>query len=191
MNYNLLVVLGSIVQSFGVLSYIILTLKGKIKPNRITWLFWSFAPLISFFISYSLGGGYELLPVFISGFGPFLVFIATFFNKKSYWKLGSFDYICGFLSLLALVCYLVTKDAVLSIFFAILADFFPAIPTLKKSYFYPKEESLLPHAGGLFSYTVSVLWAERVSFIYIGFNIYLLLISLVFVSLISRKFWQK
>jgi hypothetical protein len=35
-----------------------------------------------------------VLPVFISGFGPFLIFVSSFVNKKAYWKLEKSDYIC-------------------------------------------------------------------------------------------------
>ncbi|MEI7919425.1 MAG: hypothetical protein WCH65_04430 [bacterium] len=35
-----------------------------------------------------------VLPVFISGFGPFLVFISSFINKKAYRKLEKSDYVC-------------------------------------------------------------------------------------------------
>jgi hypothetical protein len=50
------------------------------------------------------------LPVFMAGFSPLLIFIASFLIKKAHWKPSTFDYACGALSSLALIlCYL-TKD---------------------------------------------------------------------------------
>ncbi len=41
-----LVLLGAAIQMVGVVSYLKDTLKGVTKPNRVTWLLWSIAPLI-------------------------------------------------------------------------------------------------------------------------------------------------
>ena len=43
------VYLGVILSIYGSLSYLIDTVKGKVRPNRISWLFWALAPLIAFF----------------------------------------------------------------------------------------------------------------------------------------------
>jgi len=43
------VILGAIIATAGGLSYLIDTLKGKVKPNRVSYLLWSIAPLIAFF----------------------------------------------------------------------------------------------------------------------------------------------
>jgi len=92
------VYLGVILSIYGSLSYLIDTVKGKVRPNRISWLFWALAPLIAFFAELNKGVGIQSLMTFIVGFSPLMVFIASFFNKKSYWKLEKFDYFYGSLS---------------------------------------------------------------------------------------------
>jgi len=82
-----LVFVGAIVGLIGIVSYIKETIQGKTKPNKITWLLWSIAPLIATFAALSDGVKLSVLPVFMSGFGPLLVLLASFVNKKSYWKL--------------------------------------------------------------------------------------------------------
>ncbi|MBI5221652.1 MAG: hypothetical protein HY979_02515, partial [Candidatus Magasanikbacteria bacterium] len=71
-----LVIVGAVAQLYGVSSYIKETLTGGTKPNRMTWLLWSLAPLIgvaaAIFDGVSL---FAILPVFMAGFGPLLVFI--------------------------------------------------------------------------------------------------------------------
>lgn len=40
----------------GGLSYLIDTLKGKVKPNKVSWLLWGIAPMIAFpLIKFKLG----------------------------------------------------------------------------------------------------------------------------------------
>src|SRR3989344_785767 len=98
-----LVFLGAAANIGGAFFYIRDTLYRKTKPNRATWFMWSLAPLIATGAALSSGVGWAVLPVFMSGFGPLLVFIASFVNKNSYWKLEQFDYWCGLFSVLALL----------------------------------------------------------------------------------------
>jgi hypothetical protein len=84
------VVLGATIAVVGSLSYLIDTLRGKVKPNRVAYLLWSVAPLIAFFAEINQGVGLQSLMTFIVGFMPLIVFVASFFNKKAEWKLTRF-----------------------------------------------------------------------------------------------------
>jgi hypothetical protein len=153
--FKYLVLLGVAVQFVGITAYIKEVIKGNNKPNKVTWLLWSIAPLIASAAAISAGVTWAVLPVFMSGFGPLLVLIVSFASPKSYWKLESFDYLCGLFSLLALVLWLVTKDPVIAIMFAVASDGFAAIPTLIKSWQFPNTETASPFAAGLFSAVTS------------------------------------
>src|SRR3989338_1323015 len=100
-----LVFVGAAINLVGSSFYIRSTLRGTTRPNRVTWLFWSLAPLIASFAAFSDGVRLAAVPVFMSGFMPLLVFVSSFVNPKAYWKLGLFDYFCGFFALLALVLW--------------------------------------------------------------------------------------
>lgn len=78
------VYLGFALVFFGGLSYLIDTVRGKNKPNRVTWFFWAVAPLIAFAAEIQKGVGLRSLMTFSAGFSPLLIFIASFVNKKSY-----------------------------------------------------------------------------------------------------------
>ena len=75
-----LVIVGAIVNLTGAISYIKETLKGNTKPNKVTWLLWAIAPLIATFAALSDGVRLSVLPIFMSGFGPLLVFIASLYK---------------------------------------------------------------------------------------------------------------
>lgn len=77
-----LVFVGVIAQIVGIADYVKDTIKGKNKPNKVTWLLWSIAPLIATFAAISNGVRLSVLPVFMAGFGPLLVLIASFINKN-------------------------------------------------------------------------------------------------------------
>ena len=78
--------------------------RGKTKPNRVSWIFWMIAPFVGTYVGYKSGVSIPILvSTFTAGFIPFLILIATFFNKDSYWKTTKFDIICGVLSFLAII----------------------------------------------------------------------------------------
>lgn len=97
------VYLGAFLNLCGSSKYVYDTLKGKTKPNRISWFLWATAPLIAFAAELNQGVGIRSLMTFMVGFGPLMVVIASFISKKSIWKLSTFDYVCGGLSILGLL----------------------------------------------------------------------------------------
>jgi hypothetical protein len=172
-----LVIVGAAVQLIGVFSYVKDTLKGETKPNKVTWLLWSIAPLIATVAAMSTGVTWAVLPVFISGFGPLLVFVASFVNKNAYWKLEKFDYICGLLSILALILWGITKLPEVAIVFAIASDGFAAVPTIIKAWKYPETENAGPFTAGVFNSLTSFAAIKAWTFSAYAFPIYLVFIN--------------
>jgi len=176
-----LVFLGMIISLIGISSYIKEVLKGSVRPNRVSWLIWSIAPLIATFAALSSGVTLSVVPVFMSGFGPLLVFIICLFKKAAYWKLQKFDYYCGSLSVLALIFWGITKEPIIAIVFAIASDFLASIPTIVKSYKNPETESSSAFIGALFSATTSFFAIEKCNFSSLAFPIYLVLINILLI----------
>ena len=187
-----LVFIGAAVQLLGIFSYIKETFRGNTKPSKVTWLMWSVAPLIATFAALADGVGWSVLPVFIAGFGPLLVFIASFVNKNSHWELETFDYLCGFCSVLALVLWGITKEPVIAIVFAIASDGFAAIPTLVKSWKYPETETAAAYTTGLFSALTSFTAIKIWNFSSYAFPAYLVIAETLFIlSIYHRKIFKK
>ncbi len=70
------VIVGAMIATIGGVSYPIETLKGKVKPNRVSYPLRSLAPLIAFFAELKQGVGLQSLMTFIVGFLPLTIFIA-------------------------------------------------------------------------------------------------------------------
>lgn len=190
--FQYLVFVGAAVQLAGVFSYIKETIKGNTKPNKVTWLLWSVAPLIATLAAISDGVKWSALPVFMSGFGPLLVLLASFINKSAYWKIEKFDYLCGLCSVLALVLWGVTKEPAIAIIFAIASDALAAIPTLIKSWKHPETETVDVYTTGLFNSITSFAAIRIWNFAEIAFPIYLMVInsSLIF-SVLRKRIFKK
>lgn len=180
--------LGILLNSVGSISYIIDTVKGKVKPNRVTFFLWALAPLIIFFSEIKQGVGMQSLLAFVVGFWPLLMLLASFVNKKAEWKITKFDIICGGLSLLGLVLWLVTKIGNIAIIFGIMADFLAALPTIKKSYYFPKTETIWPYFTGAIYAGITLLTIKIWNFPHYAFPIYLFIANTILVVFIQFDF---
>lgn len=182
-----LVYLGSLVMLVGVFSYTRETLRGRTKPNRVTWLLWSIAPLIGTAAAFSDGVRLATLPVFVTGVAPLVVFLASFVNKNSYWKLERTDYVCGAVSLLALILWKVTSDPIIAISFSIVSDALAALPTLIKSWKFPETESGIAYTTAAFGTATSFFVLETGSFSEYAFPLYLVTVNICIAFAVYRK----
>lgn len=182
-----LVFVAAFASLLAALVYIRSMFRGDAKPNRISWLMWAIAPFIATAAAKSNGVGWAVLPVFMAGFSPFLIFTASFLTKKAYWKLSTFDYVCGVLSVLALLLWYVTSDANVAIVFALASDGLASIPTLTKAWRYPKTESIWPFAMGVFGASSSLVVATLWTFSEYAFPIYLLIANIAVLLAIYRR----
>ncbi|HEY1085201.1 MAG TPA: hypothetical protein VGE34_00560 [Candidatus Saccharimonadales bacterium] len=183
---------GAVLNLIGSTNYCFNTIQGKTKPNRVTWSLWALAPLIAF--AAMLGEGIELklaLMTFMVGFGPLLIFIVSFINKKSVWNITRFDVICGTLSLIGLVGWVFTRTGDVAILFSIVADGLALIPTLIKAWREPETESPLVFFFGAASATITLLAVKSYDFTTVGFPIYILTVCILLFLLIQFKLGKK
>jgi hypothetical protein len=182
-----LIFIGAAAQILGAMNYIFRIFRGTVRPNRVSWLLWSIVPMISIAASLSAGVRWAVLPVFLSGFCPFMVFICSFVNRESFWKLQNLDYTCGASSFLALLFWALTKQPIVAIVFSIVSDALASVPTIVKAWKYPATESALTYSSGIFSSLTSFLVIKIWVFPAYGFQCYLIVIDCILVSAIYHK----
>jgi|SRR3989338_4036333 len=171
----------------GDFAYLIDTIKGKIKPNKVTWFLWSLAPLIAFFAQISQGVGLFSLMTFSLGIIPIFIFVASFINKNANWKITKFDLFCGTLSVLGLVLWYLTRVGNIAIFFSILTEIFAAVPTVIKAYNMPETENYKPFLLGVVASLLTLLTIKQWDFAHIAFNLYIFSICFLLFILIRFK----
>ncbi len=124
---------------------------------------------------------------FMVGFGPLMVFIASFLNKKAFWAITKLDIVCGVLSVFALILWAITGDGNVAIILAIAADLLAGVPTLMKSYKAPETEHPDVFRNGAISAGIVLLTIDTWTFANYGFALYILLICLTLYGLIRFK----
>lgn len=171
----------------GTYSYLAATLVGRARPNRVTFLIWAAAPLIAFVAELNEGVGLRSVMTFSVGLGPLLILIASFVNKKSYWKVTRFDLVCGAFAAAALVLWQITGDGNVAIALALLADFLAALPTLVKSWRFPRTEVPWNYIGGAINSAIAMLVITQWSFASAAFPVYIFAICVVLAAVIVLR----
>lgn len=182
-----IVLLGVAIQFFGIIIYIKKIIKWEWKPNKVTWLMRSLAPIIASVAAFFDWIRRAALPVFMSGFWPLLVFTASFFSSKAYRKIESFDYICGVISFLGLLWWRITKEPLIAIIFAIISDGFAAVPTIIKSRQHPQTESTSAYITGLISVITWFFAMKTYAITEIAFPIYIIILNTSIIVILLRK----
>lgn len=185
------VLIGALLNLTGSTTYALSTVKGKTKPNRVTWFLWATAPLIAFSAQLDQGVIWQSIMTFMVGFGPLLIFLASFVNRKSYWKITQLDITCGLISVLALVLWLVTGKGNIAIAFSILADLLAGVPTLIKAFHQPETEHHSVFRNGALSAVITLLTIKHWTFANAGFAVYIFLICIVLYALIRFRLGKR
>jgi hypothetical protein len=148
---------------------------GHARPNAVSWFMWGLTPLIGAFAALSKGATWATIPVFGSGLICLAVFVTCLFNKNAYWKLGVFDFLCGGLSVAALVAWQLTLEPLWAIVLAVLSDFMASLPTYIKAWNAPDTESVPTYLAGILNALTALAAAKSGSLSELLFPSYLLL----------------
>ncbi len=176
----------------GISFYIRSILRGETKPNLISWFMWMIAPFLGVFFQLKSGATFSVLPIFMAGFDPLLVILVALFVKNVFWKINTFDIVCGIFSFFALILYVITHNLALSICFAILSDALAFIPTFIKGWKFPEFESVQAYSWCIASNIIGLLVIKEWNFTTYSFGLYLIVFNIAMSLILYRKkiiFW--
>lgn len=155
------VILGAVLSIAGCGKYALHTVRGQAQPNRVTWFLWTTAPMIGFVAQLGSGVGLSSIMTLSVGLGPLIIFVASFANSASYWRISAFDIGCGLVSVAALVVWLSLDSPTVAVVFAILADLVAGVPTIRKAWRSPATETAVAYALSATNAAITLLTIDR------------------------------
>jgi len=180
-------IVGSVIASLGGLYYLYETITGKSKPNRVTWLLWGLFPMIIFIAQRAQGVEGVSWLTFAAGFTPFLIVLASFLNKKAYWKTQKSDYILMAAAFAGILAWFITDEPNLAILLVLVADLCAGIPTVIKSFKYPETESWIAYAISTLGFGIGIAAIQTFDFQNSAFVIYLFIMQGILTVFSLRK----
>jgi hypothetical protein len=170
---SIFAIAGALIILFCTLPYIIDIVRGKTRPNIVTWFTWSLLIGIgaaALFASHQTHAALLLTADTIATFA-----VVLFGLKYGIAKLDKFDGLCQLGAVIGLVLWLIFKSPMIAIVATIAIDFIGTVPTLRHSWFHPEEETSVTFALGVIAAFFTLLSLKEYSVVAWIYPFYLLL----------------
>ncbi len=159
--------------------YIISVIRGQTKPHLYTWIIWSILATIAFVaqISENSGSGSWSLGAF-SLFCSLTAILALKYGEKHFTR---FDKIALILALSAIIPWVITKDALISVVMVSIINLVGFMPTFRKSWDKPYDETLICYGITTIAMGLSLIALNPLTITSSLYNITILLSDAVFI----------
>ncbi|MEI6511054.1 MAG: hypothetical protein WCO25_03370 [Candidatus Uhrbacteria bacterium] len=147
MNWHLLIgILAGIIQLAGTVPYVKDILRpGGTRPNVVSWSLWLVLQLVAIWIQVTSAGGISWSVLYMVAtalvMGLIVVLCLRGYGSKQF---GLVEKICIPLAILAIACYVMTRNGALSLVFDIAAYMVADAPTIFKTWRDPRSEAAFP-----------------------------------------------
>lgn len=141
----------------GYLPYLRDIARGRTRPHMTSWLIWATLAVIIFAAQVSGGGGSGTWVMGLVTFMSVLIFTLSLFRGER--SISRVEAMCMCGAVLAGAAWLLTGDPLISVLLATAIDFLGFVPTFRKSYRRPDEEtaSLFAMVGLSFGLSLAAL----------------------------------
>jgi hypothetical protein len=168
-----LAVIGAVVAALGTVPYLIDIVRGKTKPNIVTWLTWTMLTAISG--AAALTAGEPKTAAFLFGNSLCTGLVVVLGLKYGTAKFSKFDILCQASAVLGLVLWLVFDSPVIGIVVPLVIDFIGALPTIRHSWLKPSEETWQTFLVGVVAPMFTLFSLTRFNIASLAFPLYLFL----------------
>lgn len=166
--------LAVILSIFSYIPYIYDVLKNKTHPHIFMWALWSLLSGLTYLIQIYHGAGAGSWSMGISVLACLFIFLISL--KKGEKHIVTLDWICFLGALLAMVIWLSTNNPVWTVLLTTLSATLSFIPTFRKSWLKPQEETALTFSINALKWIISLLSLSQLNF-FTGF--YLIVVTIL------------
>ena len=173
-------VLALLVNLLGYIPYVHDIVKGRVKPQRITWGIWAALSSVVFANQVTNGGGWSVYFFGSSALVTSLVFILSL--RRGTGGSSRTDRMLLVAAIILFVYWLFSRDTRYTTLIAILIDALGALPTILKAYNSPRSETypqwVMAGVGG----ALSLLAIAKTDYILYMYPLYIVLVNALIVS---------
>ncbi len=181
---KIFIIISSILALISPIIYSSAILKGDAKPHRTTRLV---LLIITSLTTASLFAQRNQVAIWLAGVSTLqsiIIFILSLKYGMGGWTKS--DIICLLLALLGIVFWQLTKNPIIALYFAIIADFTGMVPALIKTYRFPKTEIWAFYLLDVFAAGFNLMALKKWTLEEYSYPVYIMLINLVMVIFIVR-----
>ena len=182
MGNQVLIGIASVAVGFvALLPYFRDIMRKRTKPHAITWFIWTIIMGIAFFVSVSKGGGAGAWLLGMNAILYLTVFVLALSRGEK--KMLLLDKLCLVAGLLGIVLWVTTNNPLNAVVMVTLVDAVAFVPTFRKTYKKPYEETLSQYALSGLSLVISLFALQSVSVTTVLYPASLVFTSYLFVTM--------
>lgn len=159
--------------------------RGTVRPHLFSWIPWTLTTAVGFWASLSYGGGYGSWILALQAICCGSVLVYAIFRGETHFTFLDRAALIG--SILSVVFYVFTKNAIVSILLAATADCLGYIPTFRKSITKPHEEPVSTYALSGVGFALSIGALSSYNFQTVFYPLVLVIANFAFVFYATHR----
>lgn len=174
--------LAALITFLGMIPYMIDTVRGKTKPNIVSWITWGILTGIGTAAAIAAHEPRTALLTLGDTAGVFVIVILGLRYGTA--KLTRFDAACQIAAVIGLILWAIFNAPLIAIIASISIDLVVALPTIKHTWLDPQEETWQTFAAGAVASGMTLLSLSSYSPIALTYPVYLCVVQALFVGLV-------
>ncbi|MGA7935137.1 MAG: hypothetical protein WCA35_16435 [Kovacikia sp.] len=168
-------IVAGLIGLLGFVPYIITAFQGKTRPNRASWWIWGILGVVLGISYYCSGASNSIWVPVCFAISQLVIAIISLRHGEGGWN--RLDRMCLLGVGVSLMMWWLFNSPLAALLFTLLIDFLGALPTIKKSYLEPEQESWLSWALFLTANTLNLLALENWQLALSAYPFYLFCLS--------------
>ncbi|MDB5183146.1 MAG: hypothetical protein JWO47_930 [Candidatus Saccharibacteria bacterium] len=137
--------------------------RGKTKPHVYSWLISALVTFIAFGLQLSDSAGWGAIPTCVAAVAGLLIFILSLRPGRA--SITKFDTVFFVIALTAAALWLIADQALLSVILIASVDILAFVPTFRKSWKNPDQETTSTYAVNALRFTLATVAVQHYTFI--------------------------
>lgn len=162
---------ASVIVIGGMVPYILDTLKGKTRPNVVSWFTWTLLTSIGATAAWSEGAYVTAIYSAASAVSTLTVVLLGLRHGIKHYTI--FDITCQVVAIVGIILWRLTNNADIALAIAIGVDVVAALPTIRHAWRAPNAETWQAFAAGFAGAVLTLCVVSNISFADIAYPIWL------------------
>lgn len=187
MDYKVYIgAIATLIAFYSYIPYFRDIIRGKTKPHAFSWLVWSLLTGVGFLAQVSDEGGAGAWATGFSSVATFAIFLVSLSRGEK--DITKSDWACLFGAFVSMGLWAITDSALTSVILITIIDALGFVPTFRKSYHKPYQETMQTYALSSLKYALAIIALSNYSLVTVLYPASLVVMNILFITmLVSRR----
>lgn len=182
MTKEIIAIVAALIAVAGNLPYLWDILRKRVQPHPYTWLVWTIVSGTTFFGGLAKGAGIGALPTGAAEVFTLIIFL--FSLQYGFKHIVKTDHYFLAAALLGFIPWILTKDPTISVIIVVCIDLIAFIPTLRKTWQYPKTETPVLYGANVLRHVLTLFSLQAYNIATVLHSVVMIIVNSTMTSII-------